>query len=118
MPNAELVKNIGVVNRNVGNHQIGNEQLLEHVGANVSLLKKLARRAAGQTRLLHGRTNQLSFDSVKVYAVLVAEGPHDKDVQHRFYLLLPQNAQTRGRHMIEMTEVYPPPAFFDKVEFR
>ena len=36
MTHAELVPDIGVVNRQVGQHQVGEQQLLEHVGADVS----------------------------------------------------------------------------------
>ena len=36
MPHPELVPDVGVVNRQVSQHQIGEQQLLKHVGADVA----------------------------------------------------------------------------------
>ena len=36
MPHSELVPDVGVVNRQVSQHQIGEQQLLKHVGADVA----------------------------------------------------------------------------------
>ena len=47
MANPQLVKGIGVVDRDIRNHQISDQQLLEHIGANVALLNELAGCAAG-----------------------------------------------------------------------
>src|SRR6266545_5270872 len=82
MANSQLIKNVGVVDRNICNDKIGDEQLLEHVGANVALLDKFARRAARQTRLPHGRTNEFLFNPVEIDSILGAEGTHNKYIHH------------------------------------
>ena len=48
--NAELVEHVRVVHRDVGDHQVGEQQLLEHVDADISRLDELHRRVAGDFR--------------------------------------------------------------------
>jgi hypothetical protein len=71
------------MDRNVGDYQIGAEQLLEHVGTNVSLLNKLSGRASGHTRQCHRGPNKLGLDTVEIDSIFSAEGPHYKCVEHR-----------------------------------
>ena len=46
MVNPQLAKGIGVVDGDIRNHQISDQQLREHIGADVALLDKLAGGAA------------------------------------------------------------------------
>jgi hypothetical protein len=80
--NAQLVKSIGVVDRDVGDHQVGDQQLLEHVGADITLLNELAGGAAGQSRLLHRWANQLLLDAVEVNAAFGTKRTDDEYVHH------------------------------------
>ena len=70
------------MDRNICDDEIGDQQLLEHVGANVALLDKFAGRAARQTRLPHGRTNEFFFNSVEIDSILGAERTHNKYIHH------------------------------------
>src|SRR5262245_15107811 len=82
MADAEFVKRVGVVNRDVRNHQIGNQQFLKHVGANVALLDDFAGGAAEPTDRFDRRLNQLSLDAVEIDAILGSKRPDDEDLIH------------------------------------
>src|SRR4029453_13535546 len=80
---AELVVDVGVEDRDVRNHQIGREQELEHVLADVPLPDDLARGAAAEVEGAQRRTDQLSVNPLEVDPVLRAEGPNDKGAHAR-----------------------------------
>src|SRR6476659_3395570 len=80
--NTQFVKYVGIMDRNVRYHEIGNQQLLEHIRSDVSLLYELSGGAAGQAGLLHRRTNELGFDAVEIDSFLGAKGTHDKRIEH------------------------------------
>ena len=80
--NTQFVKYVGIMDRNVRYHEIGNQQLLEHIRSDVSLLYELSGGTAGQAGLLHRGTNELGFDAVEIDSFLGAEGTHDKRIEH------------------------------------
>ena len=81
---AELVEGVGVVDRDVGQHEVGGDEQPEHVLANVALADELAGRAAidGQAVLsaqpLERRPDEHPLDLVEVDALLDAERPYEE----------------------------------------
>jgi len=66
--------------------QVCDQQLPEHIRADVALLNELTGGAARNPQILEGRTNQLFFDTVKINAVFDAKRTDDKRM-HGIYLL-------------------------------
>jgi hypothetical protein len=75
------------VDRDVGNHQIGDKQLLEHVGSNVALLYEFDGGAASQVGLRHCRANEIFFNLIKIDAAFCAEWTNDKNAFHDLHLI-------------------------------
>ena len=73
MANTELVKRVGVVNRNIGDDKVGDEQLFEHVRANIALLDKLPSRPARQTGLPHRWSDEVILNPVEIDSILCAK---------------------------------------------
>ena len=85
MPHPELVPDVGVVNRQVSQHQIGEQQLLKHVGADISSAHLLIGTEGIQAGLFERGLNQLRVDAVEVDAAAIsrrlgAERHHHKGV--------------------------------------
>ena len=78
MADSELVEDIGVVDRHVGDHQVRGQQKMEHVGANVPLLDDLTGRAAADTDRVERGRDEMFFDPVEVDTLLRAEGTDDE----------------------------------------
>ncbi|MHC2431139.1 hypothetical protein ACVIST_007884 [Bradyrhizobium elkanii] len=76
--NAKLVEHIGVVDRDVGDHEIRKHQQPKHVFTDVALPRDLAGRASLDACLLQRRSDQLPFHPIKVDAILRTERSHDK----------------------------------------
>ena len=79
---AELVENVGVVDRQISDDHIRGDQLAEHVFADVPLIDERERGAPGQRCHLHasdGRLNQVTLHGVEVDALARSEGADDED---------------------------------------
>ena len=86
---AKLIPDIGVVEREIGDHQVGDQQLLEHVGADVSGALLLVGAEHLEAGMLERRADQLGVDAIEVDRHTVmpgldAEGHGDEGV--RFHL--------------------------------
>ena len=66
--------------RDVCNHNVGDQKLLEHICPYVSLLQELARRSSTNPGPLYCRLNQLSFDTVKISSAFCSERANNKNV--------------------------------------
>ena len=83
---AEFVPDVGVVQRQVGQHQVGGQQLLEHVAADVAGALFLVGAEDAAAGVLQRRFQQLGEDAVEVDrravgAGLGAEGHGDEGVR-------------------------------------
>src|SRR5262249_16268473 len=66
MPDPELVKDIGVMDRDVAHDQIGLENQAEHVLANVAGVNDLAGSATPEASRFDRRADQLAMDALEV----------------------------------------------------
>jgi hypothetical protein len=83
MEDAEFVKRIWIVGGDVGDHEVGNQQLLKHVCADIPGLKNLAGCSAFGGNVLERRTDEILFDSVEVDAFAYAERTDDESSHGR-----------------------------------
>ena len=86
MAHTELVPHIGVVDADVGEHQVGQQQFLEHVGADVAGALLLIGAEGLEAGLLQGRPDQalvhlVELDLLPVGIGLGAEGHHHEGVR-------------------------------------
>jgi hypothetical protein len=84
---AELVENVGVVHRDVADHEVGLGDQREHVGTDIAGVDQFARRAASQAAPLERRPDQLGMDLLEVDVLarrilLRAEAADDEDARH------------------------------------
>src|SRR5688572_19906249 len=85
---AELIKNVGVIDRDVGDHEVGCDEQPEHVFADVALADELARRAAVDREAvldaepLERRPDEDRLDMVEVDAFLGPERPDEEGAHH------------------------------------
>ena len=82
MTDAELVEDVGVVDRDVGNHEIGRDQQAEHVFADVAGLRDVGRGRAFQARRLQRRLDQELVNGLEIDALLDVEGANDERARH------------------------------------
>jgi hypothetical protein len=75
---AEFVEDVGVVDREVGDDEVGGEEQLEHIHADVALPENLPGRPPRDAEFLQRRADQLRLDGVEVYLVLHPERADDK----------------------------------------
>ncbi len=75
---AEFVEDVGIVDGEVRDDEVGHEEFVEHVLANVAGFQDLSRRTAGNVQGLQGRLDELRFDFIEIDAFLGAERPNDK----------------------------------------
>jgi hypothetical protein len=66
MPHAQLVPDIGVVERQVGNHQVGDQQFLEHVGPDIAGAGFFVSAEDLEAGRLERRPNVLRVDAIEV----------------------------------------------------
>src|SRR5262249_54147844 len=78
MPDAQLVKDVGIVDRDVGDHDIGEDEQPEHVLPNVPLSRDFARCAPLDPTCVERRRDQLFLDLVEIDTVFDSEGPNDE----------------------------------------
>src|SRR5262249_20447108 len=78
---AELVEDVGVVNRDVRDQEISREESLKQVYADVSLPQHVHRGAPGDAQAVEGRIDQQPFDLVEVDSALHA-GRSDDERAH------------------------------------
>ena len=83
MAGAQLVKGVRVMDGDVRDHQVGDEQLLEHVRSDVAGFDDLACRAAEKTDCLDRRLDQLLFNSQEIDPALRSERCDDEHLVHR-----------------------------------
>ena len=62
MADAQLVPNVGIVDRQIRDHEVGDQQLLEHVGADVAGAHLLVGAEQLQPRRLQRRLDVLRTD--------------------------------------------------------
>ena len=74
MAHAQFVPDIGVVDGEIGNHQIGDQQLLEHVGANIAGACLLVGTKRIEARHLQCRRDVLLEDPVEIDRLAIRAG--------------------------------------------
>ena len=74
MAHAELVPDVGVIDGEVRDNQIGHKQLLEHVRANIAGAHLLVGAKNFKPRCLKRRLNELAVDPVKIDSLFGAVG--------------------------------------------
>src|SRR5262249_57985375 len=82
VPDAELVEDVRIVDRDIRDHEVGGHELAKHVLADVPLLDDLLGRAALRTDgadTVESRPDQRFLDPVEVHALLRAERTNDED---------------------------------------
>ena len=82
VPDAELVEHVRVVDRDVGDDEVGAHQQPEHVLPDVSLLDDFRRGAARDADLSQRRLDERFVDVVEIHASFRAEGPNDESTSH------------------------------------
>ncbi len=90
MTNAELVEDVRVVNRQIGDDEIRGQQTAKHVDANVARLDDVERLATFSANGFERRADKLARHRVEVYLVslpvrLFPERANDKS-PHRLLL--------------------------------
>ena len=91
---AELVKDVGVMNGHIADDDVGFDDEGEHVGADIAGLDNLACRAAAKAHGLQGRLDETSADALEINLAagavfLFAEGTNDECALHRVFLRQP-----------------------------
>ena len=86
MTHPELIPHVGVIDADVSQHQIGQQQLLEHVGADVAGALLLIGAEGLETCPLQGRSDQalvhlVELDLLPVGVGLGAERHHHEGVR-------------------------------------
>jgi hypothetical protein len=69
---AKLVPDVGVGEREIGHHQVGDQQLLEHVGADVARALLLIRAKHIETRRFQRRPDQFGEHPIEINLVALA----------------------------------------------
>src|SRR5262249_8358987 len=93
MPDPQLVEDVGVMDRDVANDEIGLEDQAEHVLANVAGINDLAGRAAAEAGRFDGPGDQLAMNTFEVdlsagRVLLGAEGTDNEGLLHWSRLLV------------------------------
>src|SRR5262245_60151 len=78
MSDAQLVKDVGIVDRDVGDHDIGEDEQPEHILPNVPLSCDFARCAPLDPTRVERRRDQLFLHLIKIDTVFDSEGPNDE----------------------------------------
>jgi hypothetical protein len=83
--NAELVPDVGVVDREIGDHKIGEHQLLKHVGADIARPQLLIgaegfQACPDQGGLDEALEHRVEIDRLAIPARLGAKGHHHEGV--------------------------------------
>ena len=78
MADAKLVKNIRIVDRDIGDHKVGGQQPPEHILADVAGLKYVNGRAALGPDPLERGSDQQALNLIEVDVVLRAERSNDE----------------------------------------
>src|SRR5690348_9030611 len=78
MTHTQFVVNIGVLNRDISDDDVGSQKPLKHVETNVSLPANFHCRTASDIQSIEGRIDKFFFDVVEIDVVLRAEGPNDE----------------------------------------
>ena len=82
MPDAKLVPDVRILNRQVGDHQVGNEQLLKHVCDDVARTDLLVCAERLQPGRLQRRTDVLVVHAIEIDWFTVRAGLATK--RHRY----------------------------------
>ena len=89
MPDPELVEHVCVVNRDVGDDEVGAHQKPEHVLPDVALLHDFGGGVAADPDLSKRRLNELFVNRVEIDSCLGAERPDDECTGHGVATCLP-----------------------------
>jgi hypothetical protein len=76
----ELVEDVGVVDRDVGDDEVGDEEEVEHVRPDRAGARDVSRRPAGDAEPAERRGDEIALDGVEVHATLLPEGADDEGV--------------------------------------
>ena len=97
VPDAELVEHVCVVDRDVGDDEVGAHQKPEHVLADVPLLDDFRRGAARDADLSQRRLDQRFVDVVEIHSSFRAERPNDESAGHGVGDLIRSGVRSGGR---------------------
>ena len=78
MADSQFVEHVRVVNRNIGHHDVGHQQLLEHIGADISRLHEDFSRVALYVAGGQRRSDQVLVYVFEINIMLRAERTNDK----------------------------------------
>src|ERR1700730_1373359 len=99
MADPQLIEDVGVVNREIGDDEICGQQALEHVDPDVALLQDLDGVAAGHPERVQRRIDQFVDHTIEVDALLDPEGADDEGAHGLlpFFLALSIPSQLTAR---------------------